>query len=93
MNNGVLKNQYIKQHWFSRKWILDFFFFEPRLGIEIDGLYHKNKNQILKDKQKEIDCKEFKITLLRISNDEVFGDKQKLTQKLRKSWKEAINRK
>ena len=25
LNNGVLKNQYIKQHWFSRKWILDFF--------------------------------------------------------------------
>ena len=59
----------------------------------VDGLYHKNKNQILKDKQKEIDCKKFKITLLRISNDEVFGDKQKLTQKLRKSWEEAINRK
>ncbi len=91
LNKGVLKDKFVTQHAFSRRWILDFFFKEIYLGIEIDGSSHNTAKQKLNDKMKEEDCKNFNITLLRIKNSEVFGNKEKLKQKLRNAWREAKN--
>ena len=89
LNNGVLKNKYFKQHNISSKTSLDFFFFEPKLGIEISGPFPKTKEQKAIEKQKLIDCTKHQIILLKIKYEEVFGNKLILTTKLRDSWGKA----
>jgi very-short-patch-repair endonuclease/ribosomal protein S30 len=93
LNNGVLKGRFVIQHVVSGKWIVDFFFPENRLAIEIDGDYHSDPKQKIKDKIKEKDCRTFDITLIRLSNTEVFGDQKVLTEKLREGWRKALRRK
>lgn len=77
----------MSQHVFSPKWILDFFFPDIRLAIEIDGCIHNTIQQIKKDKVKDRDAKKFEITLLRIANAEIFGDANALILKLRQAWR------
>jgi hypothetical protein len=53
----------------------------------------RNSSQRRKfDRQKERDCARFDITLLRITNAEIFGDKARLTEKLRHGWRMALDR-
>jgi very-short-patch-repair endonuclease len=92
LNNGVLRGQFKTQHVVSGKWIIDFFFPEIRLGIEIDGAVHTSPQQKKRDRNKDRDCTRFDITLLRITNAEVFGDKMRLTKKLRHGWRVALDR-
>jgi hypothetical protein len=42
--------------------------------------------------EKEQDCARFDITLLRITNADVFGDRDKLVDKLRHGWRMALKR-
>ncbi|MGC8495121.1 MAG: endonuclease domain-containing protein [Syntrophobacteraceae bacterium] len=74
---------------FSDKWILDFFFFENRLGIELDGSIHFLKSQKQRDKEKDKACIDWGITLLRLSNKEVFGDRKLLDNRLREGWRQV----
>jgi len=89
LNGGVLKGRFFCQWTFADKWILDFFFYENRLGIEVDGSIHSNIRQLARDKEKEIACKEWDITLLRIKNFEVFGNRDHLVNLLRIGWRKA----
>jgi len=91
LNSGAIREKFVRQYIFSPKWILDFFFPEIRLGIEIDGSFHETPEQIKKDKRKNIDARKFEITLLRITNSEVFGNTSNLTQKMRKAWRMALD--
>ena len=89
INDGVLQTRFRDQHVISGKWIVDFFFPEVRLAIEIDGSIHQTAAQIEKDLRKDADCKRFDITLVRISNHEVFGNRDALIAKLRDGWRQA----
>jgi very-short-patch-repair endonuclease len=71
VNGGVLRGRLRSQHVISGKWIVDFFFPEVRLAIEVDGNYHLEKDRALKDREKELDCTRFDITLVRVHNSEV----------------------
>ena len=93
LNNGVLKGKFHRQWTFGGKWILDFFFYENRLGIEIDGCYHQSEKQRTKDKEKEEACYKFEITLIRLTNKEVSGDENILINKLRDGWRKANQKK
>lgn len=92
LNGGVLKGRFVEQHVISGKWIVDFFFPEVRLAIEVDGSYHNSISQRHKDKLKEADCVRFDITLIRIRNYEVHDDREVLVEKLRNGWRQAKNR-
>jgi len=92
VNQGVLKGKYQREWAFGGKWILDFFFYENRLGIELDGSYHQSHSQRMKDAQKEKACDDFDITLLRLTNREIFGDRINLLNKLRECWRTANQR-
>jgi very-short-patch-repair endonuclease len=92
LNSGVLRGRFRSQHAVSGRWIVDFFFPEIRLAIEVDGRVHRSKEQRAKDAEKERDCRRFDITLVRISNSEVFGDREKLLDKLRSGWRTALRR-
>lgn len=89
LNGGVLKGRFVCQWVFADKWILDFFFYENRLGIEVDGSIHKETEHSVRDTQKEKACKEWGITLIRIRNNEVFGERDYLVNLLRKAWRQA----
>ena len=93
LNGGVLKGRFRFQHVVSGKWIVDFFFPEVRLAVEIDGSTHHAASQRARDLAKEIDCKRFDITLLRLTNREVrFGNRDRLTERLREGWRLAKRR-
>lgn len=89
LGDGALKDKFIREWAFKGRWILDFFFYENRLGIEIDGSIHNKNAQIIKDREKDHACKDFGITLIRFKNQEVFGDHKKLINKLRHAYKLA----
>jgi very-short-patch-repair endonuclease len=92
LNGGVLCGRFHFQHVISGKWIVDFFFPEIRLAIEVDGGIHGEQFQILRDLEKDRDCTRFDITILRLSNADVFGDRECLVQKLREGWRRAKTR-
>lgn len=92
LNSGVLCGRFKSQHVISGKWIVDFFFPEIRLAVEIDGSVHQKPEQIIRDKQKDQDCAKFDITLIRILNEEVFGNKEALRERLRDGWRKASRR-
>ena len=92
LNDGALRNRFKVQHVASGRWIIDFFFPDVRLGVEIDGSVHRTHAQKRRDRQKDKDCARFDITLLRVTNSDVFGDKNTLANKLRYGWREAMRR-
>jgi very-short-patch-repair endonuclease len=92
LNRGVLRGRFKTQHVVSGRWIVDFFFPEIRLAIEVDGAVHWSKDQKARDVEKERDCSRFDITLLRIMNADVFGDRDMLVDKLRQGWRKALKR-
>ena len=92
LNNGVLKGRFQREHVINGKWIMDFFFPDIRLAIEVDGSTHYTNEQRLKDAAKEADCEALDITILRIRNREVFGNREHLVNKLRTGWRGALNR-
>lgn len=92
LNDGVLRGRFRRQHVVSGKWIVDFFFPEIRLAIEIDGSFHQAEGQPERDRQKDADCAAIDITLFRITNAQVFGDEDSLRQLLREAWGMAKRR-
>lgn len=91
LNGGVLRGKFVREHIISGKWIVDFFFPEIRLAVEIDGSIHLTGIQKWKDNLKDADANRFDITVLRLTNGEVGGNKQRLTQKLRQGWRSALD--
>lgn len=92
LNNGALRGRFKCQHPISGRWIVDFFFPEIRLAIEVDGSIHSTDEQRELDTQKDEDCERFDVTMLRITNREVFGNRAALIEKLRTGWRNALNR-
>jgi very-short-patch-repair endonuclease len=91
LGNGALRGKFIRE-WAFKKWILDFYLYEIRVGIEVDGQYHTTATQRERDKEKNFDCESAGITLLRITNAEVFGDRDALVAKLRVAYREGLRR-
>lgn len=88
---GVLKGRFTRQ--ISGKWIVDFYFPEVRLAVEIDGSSHSTEKQKVRDRIKERDCCRFDITLVRFRNADVFGRRDALVKRLRSGWRQALKRK
>lgn len=92
LNSGALRGLFTREHVVSGRWIVDFFFPEIRLAIEIDGPIHRTSVQRVKDREKDADCRRFDVSVLRLSNNDVFGDRGLLVEKLRVGWRAAKNR-
>ena len=92
LNGGVLRGKFKRERAVSGKWIVDFFFQEIRLAIEVDGSIHLTKDQLERDRQKDEDCAKLDITVLRLTNGDIAGNRNKLITKLRAGWREALNR-
>jgi very-short-patch-repair endonuclease len=92
VDGGKLRDTFTCQRRVGRKWILDVFFFKQCLGIEIDGGYHNDAKQRCVDTLKARACEEAGVTLIRITNDEVFGDRKILIKKVREGLLRALLR-
>ncbi len=60
-----------RQHPLKVGFILDFYCAEAKLGIEIDGAYHNQKEQQLRDVERTKVINEYGIRIIRFTNDQV----------------------
>ncbi|MGH9444570.1 MAG: endonuclease domain-containing protein [Terriglobia bacterium] len=67
------------------RWVVDFYCFEHRLAIELDGGVHSQPSQIRKDAVKEACLKRARIRLLRIPNGMVLDDPEEFLRKVRQA--------
>ncbi len=88
---GKLKDKFVRE-WAFKNWILDFYLYEVGVGIEVDGGYHSSEIQQKRDADKAYDCQSAGITLLRVPNSEVFGDRRALVEKIRSAYEEGLRR-
>jgi very-short-patch-repair endonuclease len=89
LNGGVLRGRFLREWVCGTKWIVDYFFPEIRLAVEIDGGYHKPLSQAFRDARRELEIERFMVTIVRFTNAEVFGDREALIVKLRTAWRKA----
>ena len=71
---------------------MDFYFPAIRLAIEVDGGYHRAQSRWRKDLRKTADLTAQGITVLRLTNAQVFGDRAVLVELLRGAWRSARRR-
>ena len=79
-DNGALRGTYHRE-WIFGKYIVDFYFWQVRLAVEIDGPYHNLVKQKIRDTEKRIALEKAGIILKRFTNAEVYGDKNILLRK------------
>jgi len=89
LNEGALDGRFHREWVCGGRWIVDFYFPEVQLAIEVDGGYHRSTLQRSRDLLKESELETAGVTLLRLTNDEVFGDRERLVGKLRQAWRAA----
>jgi len=64
-------------------YVVDFYCHSHGLIIEVDGLIHNTKEANFDDRVRSQAFKEFKIEILRFTNDEVLFDIENVLQKIR----------
>ncbi len=89
LNDGALDGRFRREWVCGGRWIVDFYFPEVRLGIEVDGGYHRSTAQKGWDHFKAGGLEAAGMTLLRLTNEEVLGDRERLLRKLRQAWRAA----
>jgi very-short-patch-repair endonuclease len=92
LSDGALDGRFRREWVCGGRWIVDFYFPEVRLAIEVDGGYHRSTTQMGWDHFKEGGLEASGVTLLRLTNEEVFGDRLLLLRKLRQAWRRARRR-
>ncbi len=92
MNDGESVGSFKCQYVISGRWIVDIFFPDVRLAIDIIRATDDAEDQRELDRRKDADCARFDITLLRITGREVFGDPEELIARIEAGWRKAMNR-
>jgi very-short-patch-repair endonuclease len=89
VNGGALDGRFRREFVCGGRWIVDFYFPEVRLAIEVDGGYHRSTFQLGWDLFKAAELESAGLTLVRLTNQEVLGDRARLLGKLRQAWRAA----
>ena len=63
--------------------VVDFYCHQAKLVVEIDEKYHFNPAQRLEDENRDYVIKEFGLTVLRFTDDQVLTDVQSVVQTIR----------
>lgn len=88
LGGGALAGEY-RREWPVGDWIVDFYFPGIRLAVEVDGGYHRAPSRWRADLAKARDLEARGITLLRLTNTEVLGDRDHVVTRLRAAWRAA----
>lgn len=91
----ILKSKNIDGHKFRRQhiikdYIVDFVCLKKKLVIEIDGQYHLEDKQIVKDKSRTEDLQKQGFTIIRFTNEEVTGNTGQVIKDIKKALMEII---
>lgn len=93
VNGHALEGRF-EREWVCRdRWLVDFYFPEVRLAVEVDGGYHRSTFQLGWDLFKAAELEAAGLTVLRLTNQEVLGDRARLRAKLREAWRRAARAK
>ena len=65
-------------------YVVDFYCFDPRLAVELDGSVHSQPSQVRKDRAKDAYLTSIGIKVLRLPNGLVLEDPEALVRKIRK---------
>ena len=63
-------------------YIVDFYSPKAKLVIEIDGSQHLEKDNLIKDKQRDEDLEKLGLTVLRFDNKQVFKETENVLHKI-----------
>ena len=88
LGGGALNGEFVRE-WPLGNWLIDFYFPAIKLAVEVDGGYHRAPLQWRRDLHKAAELDAEGITLVRLGNAEVFGERQRLIEKLRAAWRVA----
>lgn len=87
VDGGRLRGSFVRQWAFGGEWILDFYFRDRRVGIEVDGRSHLRAERKRRDALKERACERRGIVLVRVTNEAVLsGSRIAVLRKLREGW-------
>ncbi len=89
VNGHALEGRFAREWVCGGRWIVDFYFPEVRLAIEVDGGYHRSTFQLGRDLFKAAELEAAGITVVRLTNQEALGDRARLRAKLREAWRAA----
>lgn len=88
-NGHALEGRFEREWVCGERWIVDFYFPEVRLAIEVDGGYHRSTYQLGWDLFRAAELETAGLTVVRVTNQEVLGDRARLLAKLRAAWRMA----
>ena len=74
LRKGKLLGKRFRRQFSVLNYILDFYCFEEKLAIELDGQPHYTKEGLMNDKERDAFLQEQGITVLRFENRRVFED-------------------
>lgn len=91
----ILKSKNIDGHKFRRQhiikdYIVDFVCLQKKIVIEIDGQYHLEGQQIVKDKSRTADLQRDGFTVIRFTNEEVIANTSGVIKNIKKALMEII---
>lgn len=91
----ILKSKSIDGHKFRRQhiikdYIVDFVCLYKKIVIEIDGQYHLQDQQIVKDKSRTEDLQRDGFTVIRFTNEEVIANTSAVIKNIKKALMEII---
>jgi very-short-patch-repair endonuclease len=89
LNGHALEGRFEREWVCGDRWIVDFYFPEVRLALEVDGGYHRSTFQLGWDLFKAAELEGAGLTVVRLTNQEVLGDRARLVAKLRQAWRTA----
>jgi very-short-patch-repair endonuclease len=92
LSDGALDGRFRREWVCGARWIVDFYVPEVRLAIEVDGGYHRSTTQKGWDFFRESALASAGVTLLRLTNQEVLGNRELVIGKLRQAWRRASRR-
>ncbi|MDQ3021193.1 MAG: endonuclease domain-containing protein [Bacteroidota bacterium] len=79
-----IRNKRFLRQFSVGKYVMDFYCPEIRLAIEVDGVTHSSKDEIEYDRNRQAQIENFKIIFLRVKNEEVFGNIDKVVLMIEK---------
>lgn len=89
VNGHALEGRFVRERVCGGRWLVDFYFPEVRLAIEVDGGYHRSTFQLGWDLFKAAELEAAGLTVVRLTNQEVLGDRARLVARLRRAWRTA----
>ena len=83
LRNGQISGLKFRRQYSIDNYVVDFFCFERRLAVELDGSVHSQPSQIKRDSAKDAYLRSLGIHVLRLPNGLVLEDPERFVRKVR----------